>query len=153
VGRTEVMLIRPVSDARIDSAHRTVSIDGGPLLAYERSYGAAKTIRWRPTKATLLWSYGVLVSVYVAGYRLRKDGSLGLMDDGHKFRIDDDGKVLDTLSFDYPTAWLQSIVDAYGQDMPAATLPPVREPGPLRCPPCAVGTQTIIREGDPPDVG
>lgn len=147
----EVMLVQPQYEVRTDTAERHLEIENGPVLVFERTWGARKgqVVRWRVQAVSLLWESGELYRLRFSGARMRKDGQPS---QGHGERENDsfavnDGKVVPMQSRDYPTDWAQSIVGLYGGQIPDLRKHDRERLGTLtlRRADSAIGPHTIIR--------
>lgn len=141
----EVMSVDPQGEKRTDLAERYLDLDNAPMLEYTRvGFGRRQDIdvRWVPTSAVLHWDRGVLHRVRLNGYRLKKDDTIGKIEESDSVKVVD-GKVQLKLSAPYPIEWLQSIVDLYGAIPKLTKYDP--EQGSWASRESAVGPHTIIR--------
>jgi hypothetical protein len=115
-----VMKVTPTREARSDTATRDFDVDNAPVLEYSKTTGHYRRtqdlhIRWQPTHVQLAWDCGVLKLARVRGLRLKKNGDLGMLNESEVYQIKG-GKVQPLASREqYPTEWVQSIVDLFGE--------------------------------------
>jgi hypothetical protein len=116
----QVMKVEPLSERRHDKASRTLKVTGAPVLEYSydryryRKGVESHTVRWLPDEVELCWHNGTLISVRVRGHKLKKDGTAGQLTDAERWSVTN-GKLVALHSRDYPTEWLQKILDLYSE--------------------------------------
>lgn len=141
-----VMKATPTHENRNDLADRYFDLDNAPVLEYTTDGGyrrPPKDVRWQPNRVTLHWSRGELIRARVFGLRLKKDGSVGMIKESVIFKIQG-GIVQPLLSRQYPTKWVQSIVELFGEVPAFNERPESRELSYSRSQPCTLTEATIV---------
>lgn len=78
-------------EGRSDWATRVISIlDNAPRYSYERSgtwrKPSSRTVTWQVASVKIAWKRGVIERVDVTGFRLKKDGTVGVVRESAYFR-------------------------------------------------------------------
>jgi hypothetical protein len=119
-------------EQRTDRAERTLSVEGAPPLSYETriSYRnrKLKTVHWMPRTVRLTWDHGILRTVHVRGFKLKADGTEGLLKYQISFPVESSASVghvpeyvvlrtrtpdtsYDSDHYTSPPAWLVQLVE------------------------------------------
>lgn len=110
---TKPIRIEVVGESRSDYATRTIElVENAPRYSYERSgtwrKPGSRTVTWEVARVRLTWDRGVLKRADVLGYRLKKDGTVGVVKEHAYFRPtkEDPSRLTAHLAYDRePTSW------------------------------------------------